>query len=55
MLKRSGIKGVKVVLLLWASVMLGGCVADSHLWGLIPNSSDVCAHGKDSITGNCRD
>lgn len=45
----------KALLLLVGAMMLTGCVADSRLWGLIPNSSDICAHGKDSITGNCRD
>lgn len=55
MLSGRKIQARKAVLLLWGAMMLTGCVADSHLWGLIPTTSDICAHGKDSITGNCRD
>jgi len=55
MFKNSLLSVKRVILLLWMSALLTGCVADSHLWGLIPASTDVCAHGKDSLTGNCRD
>ncbi len=53
--KRRVFQRGKIILMLGIIAILTGCVADSHLWGLIPNSTDVCAHGRDSLTGNCRD
>lgn len=53
--KRPGFQSGKIILMLGIIVILTGCVADSHLWGLIPGSTDVCAHGRDSLSGNCRD
>ncbi|CAI0735477.1 hypothetical protein [Serratia entomophila] len=46
---------MRALFLLAVVVALSGCAGQAgSLWGVVPQNTDVCPQGKNSVTGECR-